>query len=134
MLFKARLAGRLVNLGLRAANPRIPSHSTLCLFILFRAGDKMASVTQGKARKINLSVSEIAILTDKVEENLSVLQRKLTNSVTNQKKNAVGVEMRTVHEVREKWKILHSAAKKEYAENWRLETKSPRPSMPLFDM
>ena len=39
-----------------------------------------------KARKQNFSASEIAILTEKVEENLSIIQSKLTNSVTNQKK------------------------------------------------
>ena len=61
-------------------------------------------------------MSEIAILTEKVEENLSIIQSKLTNNVTNQKKkneiwckivdaaNAVGVAQRMTTEVREKWK------------------------------
>ena len=76
-----------------------------------------------KARKQNFSASEIAILTEKVEENLSIIQSKLTNSVTNQKKNeiwckiadavnAVGVARRTTPEVREKWKNLHAQAEK----------------------
>ena len=39
-----------------------------------------------KACKQNFNTSEIAILTEKVEENLSIIQSKLTNSVTNQKK------------------------------------------------
>ena len=63
---------------------------------------------------------------EKVEENLSVLQSKPTNSVRNQRKNeiwteiadvvnAVGAEKRTTPEVREKWKNLHSQAKKEFA-------------------
>ena len=43
---------------------------------------------------------------EKVEENLSVLQSKLTNSVRNQS---------TTAEVREKWKNLHSQAKKEFS-------------------
>ena len=66
-----------------------------------------------KACKQNFSTSEIAILTEKVEENLSIIQSKLTNSVTNQKKseiwckiadavNAVGVARRMTTEVREK--------------------------------
>ena len=88
----------------------------------------MAS-TEGKARKArkrNFSVSETAILTEKVEEHFAVLQSKLTNSNTNKLKNkiwqeitaavnAVGVESRTTTEVREKWKGLHSAAKKEFS-------------------
>ena len=39
-----------------------------------------------KARKPNFSTSEIAVLTEKVEENLSLIQSKFTDSVTNQKK------------------------------------------------
>ena len=77
--------------------------------------------------KHNFSPSEINILTEKVEENLEVLQSKLTNSVTNKRKktnlwnitatvNAVGFEKREVFEVREKWKNIHSAAKKEFAD------------------
>ena len=46
----------------------------------------MASANSCKARKQNFSASEIAVLKEKVEENLSVLQSKFTNSVTNQKK------------------------------------------------
>ena len=47
-----------------------------------------------KARKQNFSASEIAILTEKVEENLSIIQSKLTNSVTNKKKMKYGVKSR----------------------------------------
>ena len=72
------------------------------------------SAISRKARKQNFSASEIAVLTERVEENLSLIQSKFTNSVTNQKKiemwkkianavNAVGVAMRTTAEVREKW-------------------------------
>ena len=83
-------------------------------------------VSRKKPRKHNFSVSEVAVLTEKVEENLHILQSKFTTAITNQKKNevwrniavavnAVGVERRTVLEVREKWKNLHSSAKKEFA-------------------
>ena len=86
-----------------------------------------------KPRKHNFSASEVSVLTDKVEENLQILQSKLINSVTNQKKknvwteitaavNAVGVEKRTVAEVRENWKNLHSSGKKEFT-NYRKESK-----------
>ena len=39
-----------------------------------------------KIRKANFSASEVSLLTEKVEENLTVLQSKLTNAVTNAKK------------------------------------------------
>ena len=86
-----------------------------------------------KPRKHNFSASEISILTEKVEENLAILQSKYTNSVTNLKKkqvwseitaavNAVGVDKRTETEVIEKWKNLHSAAKREFTK-FRQESK-----------
>ena len=85
----------------------------------------LAEAPRKKARKQNFSLTEIATLTEKVEENLAILQSKLTNSITNQKKNelwskiaaavnAVGTEKRTLNEVKEKWKNLHSSAKKEF--------------------
>ena len=86
-----------------------------------------------KPRKRNFSACEISILMEKVEENLAILQSKFTNSVTNLKKkqvwseitaavNAVGVDKHTETEVREKWKNLHSAAKRVFAK-FRQETK-----------
>ena len=70
-----------------------------------------SSAISRKARKQNFSASEIAVLTERVEENLSLIQSKFTNRVTNQEKNemwkkiadavnAVGVAMRTTAEVR----------------------------------
>ena len=38
-----------------------------------------------KRRKHNFSASQVSILTEKVEENLAILQSKFTNSVTNWK-------------------------------------------------
>ena len=86
-----------------------------------------------KPRKHNFSASEVSVLTEKVAQNLQILQSKLTNSVINQKKknvwteitaavNAVGAEKRTVAVVREKWKNLRSSAKKEFT-NYRKESK-----------
>ena len=85
----------------------------------------MATVNEEKvkkSRKQNISASEIALLTEKMES-MSVLQSKLTNTITNQRKNevwkaiaaainAVGVESRSVQEVKDKWKNLQSAAKR----------------------
>ena len=86
----------------------------------------MASSEAAKARKggkRNFTVSEIAVLMEKVEENLQILQSKFTNNITNKLKtkvwakiiaavNATGLEVRTPAEAREKWKNLHSTAKR----------------------
>ena len=94
-------------------------------------GRKMAEIQQvddgAKARKRKpcFSVSEISATTDSVQENLDILQSKLTNAITNKKKNqlweeitkavnAVGRANRSVQEVKDKWKNLHSVAKKEF--------------------
>ena len=99
-----------------------------------------------KARKRNFSVSETAILTENVEEHFAVLQSKLTNSNENKWKkklwqeitaavNAAGVESRTTTEVREKWKSLLSATKKEFSA-YRQERQNtghgPAPKSPLL--
>ena len=74
----------------------------------------MAAVSgekQRKKRKLNLT--EIDMLTSKVQENLDVLQSKVTNVITNQRKNkiwdnitkeinAIGVANRTASEIKEK--------------------------------
>ena len=44
---------------------------------------------QRKKRKLNFTVSEINILTSNFEENLDVLQSKLTNFLRNQRKNNI---------------------------------------------
>ena len=85
----------------------------------------MATVNEEKvkkSRKQNFFASEIALLTEKMES-MSILQSKFTNTITNQRKNevwkaiaavinAVGVESRSVQEVKDKWKYLQSAAKR----------------------
>ena len=68
-------------------------------------------------------MTEIDTLTSKVHKNLDVLQSKLTNATTNQRKNkiwdnitkeinAIGVASRTTSKIKEKWKNLTSSAKK----------------------
>ena len=89
--------------------------------------------TKDRKRKHNFSVYEIEVITDNVKKNLDLIQSKLTNAVTNKKKqmlweeitqavNAVGTAKRTVTEVKDKWKNLHSIDKKEFAE-FKRETK-----------
>ena len=47
------------------------------------------SMKSERKRKMNFSVSEINKITEKVEENLDVIQSILTNSITNKKKQAI---------------------------------------------
>ena len=91
---------------------------------------KMAEIqvddaTKARKRKPNFSVSEISAITESMQENLDILQSKLTNAITNKKKNqlweeitkavnAVGHASWSVQEVKDKWKNLHSVAKKEF--------------------
>lgn len=80
---------RLVNLVLDAANPRLETHNSLSIHCFH--GEKLAtakaiimasSASTRQVLKRNFSASETAVLTEKVEENLSVIESKLTNSVT----------------------------------------------------
>ena len=88
--------------------------------------DTVGVDTKARKRKPNFSVNEIAIITENVQKNLAIIQSKLTNNVTNKNKNevweditravnAVGLSSRTVTEVKDKWKNLHSTAKKEFS-------------------
>ncbi len=47
---------------------------------------EVSTEKQRKKRKLNFTVSEINILTSKVEESLDIIQSKFTNSVTDQRK------------------------------------------------
>ena len=78
-------------------------------------------------------MNEISVITEIVKNHLAVIESKLTNNITNRKKNkvwqqitdavnAVGTVGRTVAEVKDKWKNLHSTAKKEFA-TFKRETK-----------
>ena len=143
-MFIRGLVHRLVNLGLNAANPRLDTLACRCHGDQFATAKMASPAFSRKGRKQNFSASEIAVLTEKVEENLSIIQSKLTNSVTNQKKNeswqkiagavnAVGVANRTAAEVREKWKNLHSQAKREFTVLSKEQKKTgggPAPKMP----
>ena len=86
-----------------------------------------------RKRKPNFSPLEISVITESVKKNIDVIQSKLTNNITNKKKsqvweeitkevNAVGRANRSVQEIKDKWKNLHSTAKKEFS-NYKKEYK-----------
>lgn len=111
--------------------------------------DEVFEVVEAKAdrerkRKPNFSVDEISVITESVQRNLETIQSKFTNTVTNKRKNeiwkqitkdvnALGYANREVREVKDKWKNLHSTAKKEFSE-FKRETKKtgggPPPKKP----
>ena len=107
------------------------------------ANKSSEAAKQRKARKANFTSSEIAVLTEEVEQNIAMLKSKFTDNVTNAKKNKIwaeitaavnanGVAKRTAQEVRGKWKNLTSAAKKEFSDFGK-ETRSgggPAPKPP----
>lgn len=90
-LFSAQLVGRLVNLRYDAANSGLVSHNTLflcCCYGVQLVNTKTASLaTSRDARKQHFSASEISVLNEKVEENLSVLQSKLKNCIRKIERN-----------------------------------------------
>ena len=88
-----------------------------------------ATEADGKSRKrkANFSINEISIITENVRKHIDTLQSKLTNNVSNKRKNvlweeittavnAVGCANRSTQEVKDKWKNLHSTAKKEFSQ------------------
>ena len=88
---------------------------------------KMASAENAKrARKPNFSPAETSLLLELAEQNLETVRDKFSNVITNQKKaavwqlsaekiNAIGVARRTSGEVKDKWRMMVSAAKKDYS-------------------
>ena len=79
--------------------------------------------TKEKKRKPNFSVYKIGVITENVKKHLETIQLKLRKNISNKKKqeiweeipqavNAVGTANRTVSEVKNKWKNLHSTTKK----------------------
>lgn len=85
------------------------------------------TATVKRERSSNWSLAEITILTDFVEKNEEVLKAKQSNLITNAKKNskwaevtdlvnAVGVQRRSVEQVKFKWGNLQQRAKKSFTE------------------
>ena len=100
--------------------------------------------TACRKRKPNFSAQEIAIITQKFEENQVVLKSKFTNTNTNKMKqnvweemtvavNAVGTAHRSVSEVKEKWTNLQRTAKNELSKFRKEQRKTgggPPPKLP----
>ena len=85
------------------------------------------SEAKERKQKPNFSVYKIGVITENVKKHLDTIQSKLTKNVTNKKKqeiweditravNAVRTTNRTVSEAKDKWKNLHSTAKKAFSE------------------
>ncbi len=79
-----------------------------------------------RKQKLNFFTSEFNKITEPVEENLQIIQSKLTNAIMIKTKqetlakiarqvNAIGVAHRFVQEIKDKWKNLQTTAKKEFA-------------------
>lgn len=79
-----------------------------------------------RERSSNWSLSEISILTEFFEKNEDVLKAKQSNLITNSRKNAkwaevteiinaVGIQRRTVDQVKFKWGNLQQSAKKSFS-------------------
>ena len=110
------------------AKLRLATHDILfvnCCHGEYVASYRLASpVVLLKASRKNFSASEIAILTEKVEENLFIIQSKLTNTVIQTKKKMkYGVKLRRLSTPKKKFtltsqKIVHRTGQKA-EKNWR---------------
>lgn len=90
-----------------------------------------------RKRSSNWDSSEITLLRQLVQENMSTLRSKLTNSVTNSRKisiwkniavqiNSLGLQYiyRTDKEVKTKWQNMQTSAKKQYADRKKYATQT----------
>ena len=90
-----------------------------------------------RKRSSNWDSSEITLLQQLVQENMSTLPSKLTNSVTNNRKisiwkniavqiNSLGLQYiyRTDKEVKTKWQNMQTSAKKQYADKKKYATQT----------
>jgi hypothetical protein len=90
-----------------------------------------------KKRSSNWDSSVITLLQHLVQENMSTLRSKLTNSVTNSRKisiwkniavqiNSLGLQYiyRTDKEVKTKWQNMQTSAKKQYADRNKYATQT----------
>ena len=105
-------------------------HSFTCILATF-IKNKMAEFPDDADKKIrspNWDSAEITMLQQLVNDNITVLRSKLTNSITISKKNgiwkdisskinALGLHSRSDKEVKSKWQNLQTKAKKKYAES-----------------
>ena len=91
----------------------------------FTGHEELNSEAKEKKRKPNFSVYKNGVITENVKKHLETIQLKLRKNITNKTKqeiweeipqavNAMGTANRTVSEVKDKWKNLHSTTKKEF--------------------
>ena len=104
----------------------------------------MSTEKAKRPRKPNFSPSECTLILQLAEQNLEVIRDKFSNVLTNKKKaevwksitdkvNALGVAKRETIEVKDKWRTMVSAAKKDYsrAKQQQQKTGGGRPPAPV---
>ena len=88
-----------------------------------------------RPRKPNFSTAECTTILEMAEENIDIIREKFSNVLTNQKKaevwrnivskvNAHGVTVRTVSEVKDKWRAMVMGAKKDFSREKRERRKT----------
>lgn len=84
------------------------------------------SETVKRARKANFSAAECTLILEMAEENLEIIREKFSSVNTNRRKtdvwqsiankvNSLGVAKRTTIEVKDKWRSMVGAARKEFS-------------------
>ena len=87
----------------------------------------MAENLNKRTRKANFSAAECALLCELAEENLEVIRSKFSSTLSNANKkkvweeitdkvNSLGVCLRSVQEVKDKWRRMVGNAKKEHSQ------------------
>ena len=77
-------------------------------------------------RKANFTVAECSLLLEQAEKDLDLIKSKFSSVITNKRKtrvweeitakvNSLGVCLRSVSEVKDKWRSMVSIARKEYS-------------------
>lgn len=77
-------------------------------------------------RKPNLTAAECTVILEEAEQNIDIIKSKFTSTLTNKNKtkvweditakvNSLGVCLRSVCEVKEKWRGMVGSAKKEFS-------------------
>ncbi len=95
-----------------------------------------------RPRKPNFSPSESILILQMTEGNLDVIRDKFSNVLTNKKKaevwqsirdkvNALGVAKRTTSEIKDKWRTMVTAAKKDFSRERREQRKTGGGKAPI---
>jgi hypothetical protein len=95
-----------------------------------------------RPRKPNFSPSESILILQMAEGNLDVIRDKFSNVLTNKKKaevwqsirdkvNALGVAKRTTSEIKDKWRTMVTAAKKDFSRERREQRKTGGGKAPI---